>query len=285
MHLRMRSTGRLVSSALLGLLAAGGLAAPAGAVVGGSRTAAERGNFLVALVDGTEGRRTVAAGQFCAATAVRPDALITAAHCLSDEDGARTDPSDLRLFAGHVLPLRKGKLVGVRSISTHPDFDDGAGEANADVGVIRLNAPLKGVTPIGLADPKDAAAAQPGAPLGLWGWGNRAAGDGQNFPRQLHDGTVLRYTDARCDDLYGRYFNPASQLCAGTPDGRVDACQGDSGGPLTATRPDGRLVLVGVVSYGEGCGRPEFPTVYTKLSRYRTYLAEALAPRRGSGGR
>jgi len=285
MQLRMRSPVRLISSTLLGLLAVGALATPAEAVVGGSRTAAERGNFLVALVDGTEGRRTVAAGQFCAATAVRPDALITAAHCLADEDGARADPDDLRLFAGHVLPLRKGRLVGVRSISTHPDFDDGAGEANADVGVIRLNAPLKGVTPIGLAGPKDAAASQPGVSLGLWGWGNRAAGDGQNFPRQLHDGTVLRYTDARCDDLYGRYFNPASQLCAGTPDGRVDACQGDSGGPLTATRPDGRLVLVGVVSYGEGCGRPEFPTVYTKLSRYRTYLAEALAPRRSRRGR
>ena len=180
-----------------------------------------------------------------------------------------------------MLPLRKGKLVGVRSISTHPDFDDGAGEANADVGVIRLRAPLKGVTPIGLAAPEDSPAWQPGMPLGLWGWGNRAGGDGQNFPRQLQDGTVQRYTDARCDDLYGRYFNPASQLCAGQPDGRVDACQGDSGGPLTATRPDGRIVLVGVVSFGEGCGRPEFPSVYTKLSRYRTYLSGALARRRG----
>ncbi len=279
MRVRTPCLSRLIPAALVGVLAAGALAAPAGAVVGGTKTASERGNFLVALIDSTEGHRTVAAGQFCGATAVRPDALITAAHCLSDESGARTDPSDLRLFAGHVLPLRKGKLVGVRSISVHPDFDDGAGEANADVGVIRLRAPLKGVTPIGLADPRDAAAAQPGASLGLWGWGNRAGGDGQNFPRQLHDGIVQRYTDGRCDDLYGRYFNPASQLCAGTPDGHVDACQGDSGGPLTAARPDGRLVLVGVVSYGEGCGQPEFPTVYTKLSRYRSYLAKALARR------
>lgn len=261
------------------LVAAGLAAAPAPAVVGGARTAPERGRFVVALVDAGS-RQTVAAGQYCAATVVRPDALVTAAHCLEDESGERASPRDIRVFATHVLPLRKGRLLGVRSITTHPDFDDGAGEANADVGVVRLRRPLAGVTPIALVGAGDATAWAPGAALGLWGWGNRAAGEGENFPRQLHDGVVQRYTDARCDDLYGRYFNAASQLCAGQLDGRVDACQGDSGGPLTATRADGATVLVGVVSYGQGCGRPEFPTVYTKLARFRGWLAGALAPRR-----
>lgn len=277
MHPRMRVRIRLL---LLACLLVGATAAPAHAVVGGTATAPGQGSFTVALIDGVEGRKTIAAGQFCAATVVRPDALVTAAHCLEDEEGYRADPEDLRIFTGRVLPLRTGTLLRVRSLSTHPDYDDGAGEANADVGVIRLREPLKDIAPIPLATPGDAPAWQPGRPLGLWGWGNRASGDGQNFPRQLHDGTVQRFTDRHCDDLYGRYFNAASQLCAGQPDGRVDACQGDSGGPLTATRADGATVLVGLVSYGEGCGRPEFPTVYTKLSRYRTYLAQALAPRR-----
>lgn len=275
---RMPAPRRLMILATLVL--AGAVAAPAHAVVGGAVTAAERGGFVVALIDSRAGRDTVAAGQYCAATVVRPDALVTAAHCLQDEDGFRARPSDLRIFTGHVLPLRKGRLLRVRSLTIHPDFDDGAGEANADVGVIRLRVPLEGVPRIPLATEGDLASMAPGRPLGLWGWGNRAAGEGQNFPRQLHDGEVQRFTDRRCDDLYGRFFNPASQLCAGQPDGRVDACQGDSGGPLTGTRPDGRLVLLGVVSYGEGCGQPAFPTVYTKLWRYRTFLADALRPRR-----
>ncbi len=266
---------------LLSSLLAGALAAPAQAIVGGAETARERGNFAVALIDAAEGVGFVAAGQFCAATVVRRDALVTAAHCLTDEGGSRADPDDLRVFAGHVLPLRKGKLAAVRSLSIHPEYDDGAGESNADVAVIRMREPLAGVTPIAVAGPEDSAVWQPGPPLGLWGWGNRATGEGENFPRQLHDGTVQRYADRRCDDLYGRFFNPASQLCAGQPDGSVDACQGDSGGPLTAARADGRLVLVGVVSYGEGCGKPEFPTVYTKLARYRKFLAKALEPVRG----
>jgi trypsin len=274
MHVPMRRSRRLP---VLATLAFGLLAAPAGAVVGGVETAPGRGTFIVALIDSAEGRKTVAAGQFCAATAVRRDVLITAAHCLEDEDGYRAQPSDLRVFAGRVLPLRKGKLVRVRSLKPHPNFDDGAGEANADVGVIRLREPLAGVTPISVAAPGDAGIWQPGVPLGLWGWGNRAAGEGQNFPRQLHDATVQRFTDARCDDLYGRYFNPPRSCAPGSLDGRVDACQGDSGGPLTATRPDGRVVLVGVVSFGRGLRAPEFPTVYTKLARFRTFLAKATA--------
>jgi secreted trypsin-like serine protease len=59
----------------------------------------------------------------------------------------------------------------------------------------------------------------------------------------------------------------------------VDACQGDSGGPLIARRPDGTPVLAGIVSYGEGCGRPEFPTVYTKVERHLKFLARAFARR------
>jgi trypsin len=264
---------------LAGLLAALALpTAPALAVIGGQPAPAERGRFTVALVDAAVGRKTVAAGQFCGAVLVRPDALITAGHCAQDESGGALRPASVAVFAGHVLPLRTGRLAAVRSVTVNPGYDDGAGQANADLAVLRLRTPLVGVAPIELATAADASLWQPGVPLGLWGWGNRAAGDGQNFPRQLQDGTVRRYSDASCDDFYGRYFNPASQLCAGVPDGTTDACQGDSGGPLTATRPDGVEVLVGVVSYGEGCGQPQFPTVYTKLSRYRTFLARALAP-------
>jgi predicted outer membrane repeat protein len=43
--------------------------------------------------------------------------------------------------------------------------------------------------------------------------------------------------------------------------------QGDSGGGLISTK-EHRMVMVGVMSGGVGCGRPNIPGVYTSISRY-----------------
>jgi secreted trypsin-like serine protease len=51
------------------------------------------------------------------------------------------------------------------------------------------------------------------------------------------------------------------QLCAGIfGRGGKDACQGDSGGPLWwSDGSNGKTYLVGVVSNGLGCARPDYP--------------------------
>ena len=76
---------------------------------------------------------------------------------------------------------------------------------------------------------------------------------------------------------YGNGFTAASELCAGSGrgsgSGTIDACQGDSGGPLVL---NGTSLLVGVVSYGNGCGRPGFPGIYTRVSAYAGWLDSIL---------
>jgi len=63
------------------------------------------------------------------------------------------------------------------------------------------------------------------------------------------------------------------QICA-LGKGRVDACQGDSGGPLVR-KARGRLTVVGLVSYGMGCGLDDAPGVYVDLTHYQRWIADA----------
>uniref|UniRef100_A0A8C2IWB6 trypsin n=1 Tax=Cyprinus carpio TaxID=7962 RepID=A0A8C2IWB6_CYPCA len=70
-----------------------------------------------------------------------------------------------------------------------------------------------------------------------------------------------------------------NMICAGSSTGGKDACkdvgilmfQGDSGGPLVC---DGRVY--GLVSWGNGCGDPRFPGVYTAVSRFRRWIDKTI---------
>lgn len=61
-------------------------------------------------------------------------------------------------------------------------------------------------------------------------------------------------------------------MCAGDEDDGKDACNGDGGGPLTA---DG--LLIGIVSWGQGCGRKPFSGVYTRVSHCVEWISKTIS--------
>lgn len=58
-------------------------------------------------------------------------------------------------------------------------------------------------------------------------------------------------------------------LCVGTEEGGKDACQGDSGGPVV----NEKSILVGVVSFGIGCARAEYPGIVSNIVKVRDWIS------------
>uniref|UniRef100_A0A8C8SH90 Peptidase S1 domain-containing protein n=1 Tax=Pelusios castaneus TaxID=367368 RepID=A0A8C8SH90_9SAUR len=64
-----------------------------------------------------------------------------------------------------------------------------------------------------------------------------------------------------------------NMFCAGFETGGIDSCQGDSGGPLVCYNPDAsKYYLIGITSFGFGCGRPKLPGIYVRVSQYKSWV-------------
>uniref|UniRef100_A0A8C9F9B9 Peptidase S1 domain-containing protein n=1 Tax=Pavo cristatus TaxID=9049 RepID=A0A8C9F9B9_PAVCR len=97
----------------------------------------------------------------------------------------------------------------------------------------------------------------------ITGWGTHT----------YQEATVKLIDSDTCNrkEVYDGDITPR-MLCAGYLEGGVDACQGDSGGPLVT--PDSRLMwyLVGIVSWGDECAKPNKPGVYTRVTYFRDWI-------------
>jgi len=63
-------------------------------------------------------------------------------------------------------------------------------------------------------------------------------------------------------------------LCASSMDS-TDSCQGDSGGPLVVQRMNKEnYELVGVVSWGYGCGLEKYPDIYSRVTYAMDWITD-----------
>ncbi|OTF79163.1 Trypsin-like serine protease, partial [Euroglyphus maynei] len=77
------------------------------------------------------------------------------------------------------------------------------------------------------------------------------------YGRTTENGQAAQTLQA-CKNVYEKLYTPENMICAGDPG--KDSCQGDSGGPLFQLNPSNeRYILHGIVSYGVGCGRRQYP--------------------------
>ncbi|XP_077106015.1 transmembrane protease serine 4-like [Ranitomeya variabilis] len=108
------------------------------------------------------------------------------------------------------------------------------------------------------------------APLSVTGWGHTVEG-GATLASTLQRVSINLISRSVCNqEYYGQVTD--TMLCAGRLSGGLDTCQGDSGGPLVYLGENSRWEQVGIVSWGDGCGRPSKVGVYTYVPPFLSWM-------------
>lgn len=224
-------------------------------------------------------RLNVDDGQVCGGVILDATHILTAAHCAVNKNSiqATVGEYDSTVTEGTEQVFDINTVTGV---TIHPDFNYIA--RTNDVAVLTLDTPINlnqiCAKPICL-DPTYKVTS--GQKCQIAGWG---VTDENSFTAStiLQTASITTYQGPDCLTAFpssgSNYLSdPTKQLCAGEPAGGVDACGGDSGGPLFCLdQTTNRWVAAGIVSYGEGCARPEYPGVYADTSVYYDWIQQQL---------
>ena len=217
----------------------------------------------------------------CGASVISHEFLLTAAHCFDHHRAAygQMEPSRIYAYLNEFDTTQpdESAIVTAAQVILHSHYSnlDASARPLNDVAVVKLSSPLNfaelGVGSICL----DASHIGSGIAMTIAGWGKKAEGD-THMNTQLYKSTSeVTLSNAQCiqDTNYSENDIGSDAICAsGTgAEGLEDACQGDSGGPMFHKK-NGKFAQTGVVSWGRGCARKDYPGVYARLSMFADWV-------------
>uniref|UniRef100_A0A8D0PQ22 Transmembrane protease serine 6 n=2 Tax=Sus scrofa TaxID=9823 RepID=A0A8D0PQ22_PIG len=242
-----------------------GLQGPSGRIVGGAVSAEGEWPWQASL--------QVRGRHICGGALIADRWVITAAHCFQEDSMA--SPALWTVYLGKVWQSSRwpGEVsFKVSRLLLHPYHEEDSHDY--DVALLQLDHPVvrsAAVHPVCL--PARSHFFEPGLHCWITGWG--ALREGGPTSNGLQKVDVQLIPQDLCSEAY-RYQVTPRMLCAGYRRGKKDACQGDSGGPLVCKEPSGRWFLAGLVSWGLGCGRPNYFGVYTRITGVIGWIQQVL---------
>ncbi len=241
----------------------------------------------------------------CGSTAILPEYVLTAAHCIIEMGIEKSSTGDYRDESGRLLQVVLGvddldtipaqNVFDVSEVHVHESYN--GAEKGDDIALLKLTRPWPGsCSVLGKLRVEDEAVISPAIRVAGFGAGYSLApvqrfvrADGseyQAYTQIMKQSTLVGVPVARCERAYPDKAISISknQLCAGQEWPGEDSCQGDSGGPAVVIDPSsGCPRQVGLVSWGEGCGVAGKYGVYTRISEYENWIQSKIKQAPASG--
>lgn len=223
-------------------------------IVGGETTTINKVKYIVSL-------RQPNGQFFCGGSLVKKQYVVTAAHCVK---GLKA--SDLNVHAGVTFLNQKGLKRSVSKIIMPEAFN--LQNVTMDVAVLKLSKPMIGKNIATIPLCSHPIVINDWVKVSGWGFTSEV---GYGPSEQLRTVNVRLISKKTCKSNYrGLAKLSNTMMCASIP-GKKDACSGDSGGPLIH-----RGQLCGIVSFGVGCARKQYPGVYTNVNQVKKFINYAL---------